>query len=212
MTSIRPAFLNAAVVTADLLADPIVSAAWDQPSALAGFSVGGLSAHLATQVITVEAGLDRDVSGLEQVTLLDHYRRSPWVDAGVDEDANLGIVAHGESAAGEGPDALVAKVTSTLSRLHDRIEQEPGDRVAAMPWWNWSLRLDDLLVIRMMEMAVHCDDLTVSVGLPTPPMPEDVTGPVLALLSQLALRRHGATALLRAYSRAERAPSTIAAF
>jgi hypothetical protein len=39
-----------------------------------------------------------------------------------------------------------------------------------------------------------------------------VLDPVFALLTRLAVRRHGPTALLRALSRSERAPATIAAF
>ena len=76
----------------------------------------------------------------------------------------------------------------------------------------WGLRLDDLLVTRMMEIAVHSDDLAVSVGIATPQLPAQVLDPVLKLLADLAVRRHGAVALLRALSRSERAPATISAF
>jgi hypothetical protein len=71
----------------------------------------------------------------------------------------------------------------------------------------WGLSLDDFLVTRMMEIVVHSDDLAFSVGLPTSELPSSVVEPVLALLTALAVRRHGATAL----ARAERAPKTIAA-
>jgi hypothetical protein len=71
------------------------------------------------------------------------------------------------------------------------------------------LRLDDFLVTRMMEIAVHSDDLAVSTGVPTPELPAEVLEPVLALLTGLAVRRHGQPAVLRALSRAERAPDRI---
>jgi hypothetical protein len=64
----------------------------------------------------------------------------------------------------------------------------------------------------MMELAVHSDDLAVSVGLPTPPLPPGAVDTVVDLLTRLAVRRHGPTSVLRALSRAERAPATIAAF
>ena len=76
----------------------------------------------------------------------------------------------------------------------------------------WALRLDDFLTTRMMEIAVHSDDLACSAGVPTPQLPDAVLDPVFALLSRLAARRHGAPALLRALTRAERAPATVAAF
>jgi hypothetical protein len=41
---------------------------------------------------------------------------------------------------------------------------------------------------------------------------EQATDTVLTLLTRLAARRHGPAAVLRALSRAERAPATIAAF
>ena len=63
----------------------------------------------------------------------------------------------------------------------------------------------------MLEISVHLDDLAVSAGLPTPELPRDVLDPVLTLLHELAVRRHGPLAVLRALRRAERAPASIAA-
>jgi hypothetical protein len=63
-----------------------------------------------------------------------------------------------------------------------------------------------------MELAVHSDDLAASVGVPTPELPPAAAELVLGLLTQLSIRRHGATAVLRTLSRAERAPGTITAF
>jgi hypothetical protein len=57
---------------------------------------------------------------------------------------------------------------------------------------------------------VHADDLAVSVGVPTPGFPPQVEDWVVGLLSRLAMDRHGANAVIRALSRAERAPATIA--
>jgi hypothetical protein len=81
-----------------------------------------------------------------------------------------------------------------------------------LPWAGWSLSLPDFLLTRMMEIAVHSDDLAVSVDVATPALSDDALRPVLGLLSDLAVRRHGAAAVLRALSRAERAPASIAAF
>ena len=48
--------------------------------------------------------------------------------------------------------------------------------------------------------------------LPVMPLPDAVLDPVFELLTRLSVRRHGATALLRALSRAERAPGNVSAF
>jgi hypothetical protein len=74
-----------------------------------------------------------------------------------------------------------------------------------MPWWDWSLSFEDFLLTRVMELVVHSDDLAVSVGTEPPALPEEVLGPVLALLVGVALRRHGQPAVVRALSRSERA-------
>jgi hypothetical protein len=74
-----------------------------------------------------------------------------------------------------------------------------------------ALTVDDFLTTRMMEIAVHSDDLAVSVGIDTPESPVRVLHPVYDLLFVLALRRYGHSAILRALSRSERAPATVAA-
>ena len=87
-----------------------------------------------------------------------------------------------------------------------------ASRLVQPPAGPWALALDDFLITRMMEIAVHSDDLAYSVGLPTPRLPDDVLEPVIDLLARLAVRRRGATAVLRALSRAERAPEVVSAF
>ena len=81
-----------------------------------------------------------------------------------------------------------------------------------IPWQGWALTVRDWLVTREMEIVVHSDDLAASVGVPTPEFPESVVTPVLALLTAVAARRHGQTALVRALSRPQRAPSSVSAF
>jgi hypothetical protein len=107
---------------------------------------------------------------------------------------------------------VAAEVHSVVRELPGLLAAQPDDRLVSPPAGPWFLRLDDFLVTRMMEIAVHSDDLACSVGLPTPELPDPVLDPVFELLSSLARRRHGAVALLRALSRAERAPATVAAF
>ena len=87
----------------------------------------------------------------------------------------------------------------------------PGARGSAvfMPWVGWALTLDDFLTTRTMELAVHLDDLAVSVGHPAPDLPDAAFEPVLTLLARLAARRHGQAAMLRALARSERAPAAI---
>ena len=86
-----------------------------------------------------------------------------------------------------------------------------GEAAVARRWATPSA-LPGMSVGALAGHAVHCDDLAHSAGLPTPALPDDVADTVLVLLARLAARRRGMTAVLRALSRAERAPTTITAF
>jgi hypothetical protein len=174
--------------------------------------VAGLAGHLAYQILAIPRILTEPVPSEQTISLLEHYARVKWIDAELDDDINVRIRHGGDDEAAEGPEALVARVDFAVKELTDRLALV-ADRPVRIPLWGpWSLMLDDMLITRMMELAVHSDDLAVSVGLPTPTLPESAVNTVIDLLSRLAVRRHGPTAVLRALSRAERAPATIAAF
>jgi hypothetical protein len=212
VSGIRASYLAAANVAVRLLGDVAVAQRWTAPSVLPGMPVSGLAGHLARQVFWVERLLALRPGTEPPISLLDHYARSAWATAGPDDEANAGIRRDGAAEAAAGPGALAARAADTARRLGDALASEPPDRVVLLPWGPWPLTLDDLLQSRLLEIAVHDDDLALSVGLPTPELPGDATDLVLALLSRLAARRHGPTAVIRALSRAERAPPTIAAF
>jgi hypothetical protein len=208
----RNDFLTAARSAADLVRDSRVAAAWTRPSALPEFSVGGLAAHLAFQVLALPDVLAAPVPAEPVVPVLGHYERVAWVDASLDDEINVRIREGGETTAAQGPAALVAQLDAVVEELAGVLPEVDNRPVRLAFWGDWSLLLDDLLVTRMMEIAVHSDDLAVSVDLPTPALPQEVLDPVLDLLVRLSARRHGPTTVLRALSRAERAPATITAF
>ncbi|WP_049565593.1 maleylpyruvate isomerase N-terminal domain-containing protein [Nonomuraea sp. SBT364] len=209
MGEIRNAYVTAAASAVALLRNPAVAAAWDKPSALTEFSVAGLAGHLAQQLVRVADALASEAAR-EPVPLLEHYTRSAWVQEGLDHESNVSIRRGGEVAAAGGPDALAAATEELLGRQRAVLPAEPADRVIELP--QWSLRLDDFLLTRLMELVVHADDLASSVGVPTPELPPEVIEPVVELLARLAVHRHGATAVIRTLSRTERAPATISAF
>jgi hypothetical protein len=212
MTPTRDAFVQAAASAAALLRDPAVAASWDSASVLREFSVAGLAGHLARQVLAVPRVLAQPVPADEPVSLLDHYALVSWIDAGPDDEANVEIRRSGEDEAADGAAALAAKTGVAVEALRSALPAEPAGRLVRPSWVSWTLTLDDFLVTRMMEIAVHSDDLALSVGVVTPALSPAVLAPVLELLTRLAVRRHGPTAVLRALSRSERAPGTIAAF
>ncbi|MEV0583176.1 maleylpyruvate isomerase N-terminal domain-containing protein [Nonomuraea sp. NPDC050310] len=209
---VRESYLVAAASAVSLLREPAVAAAWNKPSALTEFSVGGLAAHLGHQLVRVSDVLALPEDSHEPAPLLEHYFRSPWVEAGLDHESNIGVRRGGEAVAAEGADAVVSRSEVLLETFREVLPEESPERVVFLPWAGWALTLDDFLLTRMMEIVVHSDDLAASVGVPTPELPAEVIDPVVDLLARLAVHRHGPTAVIRALSRAERAPATISAF
>ncbi|WP_416902974.1 maleylpyruvate isomerase N-terminal domain-containing protein [Micromonospora echinospora] len=211
MNQTRTAYLTAARSAVALIAEPVVARHWAEPSALDGLRVGGLAAHLGAQILRVPTVLDQPVPPGEPLDLLTHFGRVPWIHAGPDAEANVAVRRIGAAAAEAGPEALLAQVTATLDEVAPAVADAPADRVVAVPPGGWGLTLDDYLVTRLLEIAVHSDDLAVSVGIDPPELPAEVIDPVFGLLTRLAVRRHGQPAVLRALSRAERAPADITA-
>jgi hypothetical protein len=202
----------AARTVVELLSRPEVAAQWDQPSALAEWRVSGLAGHLGDQVPLVVRLLGAVESDLEPITLDEHYRRAAWVGADVDDEVSADIRTAGERGAAEGVEALLERAREAGDRLPEVLAATSPDRAVLIPWQGWALRRDDFLVVRMMEITVHSDDLAASVGVSAPELPDAVLGPVFGLLTRLAVRRHGQSAVLAALARTERAPDRINAF
>jgi hypothetical protein len=210
--SVRPVFDAAAEFAVGLLGNPAVARRWAEPSALTEMTVGALAAHLARQIFNVQRVLDEPAGPEPPIPLLEHYARVNWIGAALQDASNVSVRRDSEAGAVIGPAALAANAASVASDVRGRLAAEPADRVVLLPWGPWSLTLDDMLITRIMEIAVHGDDLTYSVGLPEMQLPEAVGDIATGLLIKLAVRRHGQAAVLRALSRSERAPSSVAAF
>ncbi len=207
------AFLSAVQQSWDLASTPQVRDAWQQESACAGMTVGGLAHHLLNQAVNTAKGLRADPGGHPApIPLLEHYARAAWVEAGPDDEANTSIRDGDNDRALAGPEAVLAAAREHLDALPGLLAAPREPDVIFIPWQGWALTTDDFLTTRMMEMVVHGDDLASSVGLPTPTYTDDVITPVLALLTGVAARRHGQAALVRALARPQRAPGSVSAF
>lgn len=210
----RDAYLAAADTAVRQIRDDAVAESWGRASALPEMSVGALACHLAGQVFAVRDLLQQEPApdADPAIPLLEHYRRAAWVEADLDDEVMVEIRSGAEQKAEDGHAALVARLEEAFAELPGILANQPADRDVLIPWQGWSLSLDDFLVTRMMEITVHSDDLAASLDREPPELPEQVLGPVLALLVGVSLRRHGQSAVVRALSRAERAPASITAF
>ena len=207
---LRGPFAAAVEVATELVLSPEVTTRWEVESACADMSVGALARHVVGQWFNVERLL-REPPAADPIPVVEHYVRAAWVSSGHDDEANVGIRVDSEELAAEGPEAMRALVEDLRPRLADVLASGREGPVL-IPWQAWALEESDFLLTRLMEIVVHCDDLAASVDLAPPEFPDQVVLPVLGLLTQVAVRRHGQAALVRALSRPQRAPAVVSAF
>jgi hypothetical protein len=208
--TVREGYLESAAIATTFLAHPAVAGGWDAPSSLAKLRIGGLTAHLVSQLTQVPPALDARVVH-ERIPLAEHFARSTWTDGDIDSEVNTFIRRMAEQDAAAGAPALAAAAGTALTELRRRLPAEPPERVIQLPWGPWALSLDDYLVTRLLELFVHCDDLATSIGVDPPALPPACFDTVIDVLCRMSARRHGQGALLRTLSRVERAPRTVAA-
>ena len=214
MLPIADGFVAAARSAAELAASPEVGDRWDLESSCAGMTNGGLAGHLADQTSNTLWVLAAEPSDLEPIPVVEHYRRASWVSSGLADEPNTSIRDGSNERARAGFEALVARMATDLEALPGALAAAADRRPDSVlvPWQGWALTTHGFLVTRLMEIVVHSDDLAAGLGVPTPQFPDDVVREVLGLLSAVAVDRHGQTALVRALSRPQRAPSDVSAF
>ncbi|MDF9804726.1 hypothetical protein M2436_003273 [Streptomyces sp. HB372] len=202
-TEIRNAYLLAAEQAVRLLAAEEVAHCWQKESVLPGMTVGGLAGHLARSVLQVEWFLDGQVAGAEPVSPVRYYARLVGTST-PDSALNVGVRARSEETASAGPAVVAEQARAAWLRLSERLEREPADqRVAVLHRPGEEMLLDGYLRTRCVELAVHLDDLALSVGAPDP-TPGAALAVAIDVLVAAARERHGDRAVLHALARRER--------
>ena len=195
----------------ELVGSAAVADAWEQESALPGMTVGGLTRHLVSQPeCAVEFLTTPGPPDSEVLTLIGHYDRVDWLHAPVDAPENTSIRDDFNQMGSAGYTESVDVLARSRAQLDPAIAA--AGPTTYVPWQDCALPTDDFLVVRLMEIVVHADDLACSVGVATPAYGATVLEPVLALLAALAARRRGQDAVLRALSRHERSAGSVSAF
>jgi hypothetical protein len=204
------AFVMAGAIALDLIERREVGDQWRRPSALPKMSTGALACHLGRQVVRAAELLPATTDLLPLDSAEAHYSRAAWVTSTSPGDpANDRSTDDAEAVLG--PAALHDRTAKALETARRLLADGMAQGVVAIPWQGWSLRRDDFLLTRMLEIVVHADDLAISAGLPTPEFPAEVFTPVRDLLVCLAVKRHGQPAVISALTRRERA-GVISAF
>jgi hypothetical protein len=210
MNRLDAEFPIAAAVALEEIQRDEVRDQWLLPSALPKMSIGALACHLGRQVIRAAELLPvaTDIPPLDCVDT--HYHQAAWVmSTSPDDPPNDRSTEEAEAAYGAA--VLADRCSEALQAVRRLLADGTARDVVAIPWQGWSLRRDDFLLTRMLEIVVHADDLALSIGVRTPEFPAEVFAPVRDLLVRLAVRRHGQSAVISALARSERT-QVISAF
>jgi hypothetical protein len=198
---IRLSYIAAAAVAREMIARPEVAAAWDAPSVLPKLTVRGLAGHLARSVVTVSDYLAAPPpKGVPALTAAAYFAAT-FPDDDIDSDVNVAVRTRGEEQAADGRDALLERLDALLAQLTEQLPLEPAARSMRVIGDRLIL-LDEYLRTRLVELALHIDDLCLSVHIGTP----DIPGSEVAIrtLVDVARLHHGDAAVLRALGRRER--------
>lgn len=192
-------FIDGARVAADAIGDRRVADAWDQPSVLEGQTVGALAAHLARGSWIVaeylEAGTPASTPDFDSAA---RYFATFADTAG--PEMHRGIRDRGAAVAAGGQTALVAAFRTAIDALVPELERLPGDHRMSVIGGK-VIRLGDYLVSRIVEQAVHLDDLARSIGAEPWALPPGHGELTLTVGIDIARLRRGTPAALRAVYR-----------
>lgn len=198
---IRGLVVEAVRAAAEVIADPVTAERWNEPSALAGMTVGALAAHLVRASGATIAYLDRtDSARIPEGELLTPVT---YFHAAIDSPIHEQIKVVSADEATVGSVAVAEKCALLVTTLTERFEVEPVDRLVGALGGRM-LRLDDFCRTRLIEVLLHLDDLVASVGVERPHT--DPAGPaiVIDILMGIARNQHGDWAVLHALARSER--------
>ncbi len=199
-------YLAAAEVIAGVAEHPAVAQAWQRPSVLPRMSVGELAAHLTRSVRLVRDYLDaQDPGALHPITAEAYFGGVPGLPD-IDSQVNIGVRQRSRDDATVGPDEVTRSARKAHEELSRRLPGVAADRQIVV-FGDRPMHLQEFLRSRLVEFAVHHDDLDLS--LPDadprlPDLPEAARSVAIHVLVGVARWRHGDLAVLRALARRER--------
>jgi hypothetical protein len=203
VSNIVPVFLEGALAVSEAIADPAVAEAWQQPSVLEAQAVSGLVGHLARGGVWVVGDYLTDD---EPPGPVDFQSAAEYFDAVVSvasAEVNRGSRQRGAAVASVGHAELVRQLANRFESLGPTIAADPDRLIAVIG--GAVMRLRDYLVTRVVEQAVHLDDLARSIDRPPWPYPAEGQELAIEVAMEMASHRHGPSAVLRAFYRSGQA-------
>jgi hypothetical protein len=196
------AFLTASRYAGDVLASPVVAAAWTRDSALARMTVGAVAGHLFLVVRRVDKHLDEP----ERVaTIARGIASYGWLRVQAEDDLDRAdhrtVRADGDHVADWGWEAVATAYAERVNKLGARLASRCPETVVLA---TGVMDFQAYLATRVVEVLVHADDLAVSVGVAPSDLPPDAATVAIELLVGAARSIHGDLEILRSLTRSER--------
>ncbi len=206
------AYLGAVDWLRGLLGRSEVVGAWPEPSAIAGYTVGGVASHAVHSVLWLEQLLkDVEPVGLRTVTLLEYFGPNRVEGSGDSDPFSASLRAAGEAFAQTGPEIVIAACVTARDELVGLLTNASAARpvpVVRVP--GGQVPLAQYLRTRVLEVVVHGDDVVCSVaGMNVVGPPPDTVETCMDVCLELARARTGDLPVLRAFTRRERAERDV---
>lgn len=204
-------FFQACQMTLGLIRTAQVADTWDAEGAVDQFTVGGLVAHVYAAIRLLERSLDQPQDNYERVIGLADFYLLNRLDrpSDIHQEFHTAIREHAHTLAQQGPANLSSKFAAMVERLGPKLADQP--LTLPVPVWRiqrGATSLRDYLLTRIIELAVHSDDLAASVAIGLV-IPEQVASAAFAVCVDLARARCGDLEVLRAFTRRERSSQEI---
>jgi hypothetical protein len=203
---VRGLVIEAVDAAAALIGRDDVAARWDEPSALAGMTVGALCAHLVRAAGATLAYIDRtDPTARPDGPLLTAVT---YFHAAIDSPIHERIKEVSASEATAGHAEVTSRCVEVAASMRVRFAEEPSDRLVAALGGRM-LSLDDFCRTRLIEVLLHLDDLAASIGVERPDTSAEGTAIVVEILVGIARSLHGDWDVLHALARDERRTADV---
>jgi hypothetical protein len=206
------AYLGAVDWLRGLLGRSEVVGAWPEPSAITGYTVGGVASHAVHSVLWLEQLLkDVEPVGLRSVTLLEYFGPNRVEGSDDTDPFSASLRAAGEAFAQTGPEIVIAACVTARDELVGLLTDASAARpvpVVRVP--GGQVPLGQYLRTRVLELVVHGDDVVCSVaGMTVASPPPDTVATCMDVCLELARARTGDFPVLRAFTRRERSEKDV---
>ena len=195
-TDIQELFFAGARTVVDAIADPAVEAAWDRPSVLEEQLVGSVAGHLARSGIWVVAEYLKAGTPSGQPDFDSASAYFAAVAVGASPEVKRAVRERGAGVAALGRAEILHRCREHVRWLEPELVRLPAGHLMTV-FEGKVIRLSDYLATRVVEQAVHLDDLARSVDRQPWPLPIEHQAVTISVATDIARQVHGPDATIR---------------